>query len=102
MQFFAQDAHVICGRPVLGLKRYENFAIGLANGRVVTESEINSAHRQPNVVQHIIDFVWWNHLANLASYLIKTFFRCFEPGTCWCAHVQAKLTRINRRKEIAS
>src|SRR5205807_2462700 len=62
---------------------------------------INSAHWQADVIQHIVDFVWRNHLANLAAHLVKTLFSCFEPCACWRAHVQPKLTSVNGREKIA-
>src|SRR5205823_1331007 len=42
VQFLAQNANVLGGRPVLWSKCDENFAVSLTDGGVVAEGEINS------------------------------------------------------------
>ena len=84
------------------VQRDQNFAIRRADGRVITEREINSADREANIVEDILNFIGRNHFANHASYFVKTFFGCFQSRSDWRAHVQTKLARIYRGKEIAA
>src|SRR5205814_8676787 len=101
VQFLAQDVHVLRRRLVLWSERDKNFAVGLTDGGVVAESEINSAHRQSDVIQHVVYFVRRNHFANGAPDLIKPLLRRFEPRSRRCAHVQSQLPGVYHRKKVA-
>ena len=57
MQFLAQNAHVLRGWFVLRVERNQNLAVGGANRRTITESQINSANRESDIVQNIADLV---------------------------------------------
>ena len=102
MQFLAQGAHVLRGRFVFRIQRDQNLAIRRANRRAVAESEINSAHGQPDVVQDVLDLVWRNHFTYRTAHFVKTFLGCFESRPRGRTHVQAKLTGVNSWKKIAS
>src|SRR5205823_10017215 len=67
VQFLAQDVHVLRSRLVLWSKRDKNFAVSFTDGGVVAKSEVNSAHWQTDVIEQVVYFFWWNHLANSAT-----------------------------------
>src|SRR5206468_11970055 len=102
VQFLAQDVHVLRRPLMLWSERDKNFSVSLTDGGVVAESEINSAHRQTDVIQHVVYFVRRNHLTNGSADLIKALLRRFEPCSRWCAHMQPKLPGAHHRKKIAT
>src|SRR5205814_8136962 len=67
----------------------------------VAGGEINSTRRQADIVEHVLDFVRRNHIANSAADFVKTLLGRFQTGAGGHTHVQPEFTGINRRKEIA-
>ena len=102
MQFLSQDFHVLRSRLVVGIESDQNFAIGRADRRIVTKGEINPACRQPDVIEHVLDFVRRNDFANYATHLKKSFLGRFEPSACGGSHMQTKLAGIDRWEKVAA
>src|SRR5439155_25190362 len=97
VQFLAQDVHVLRSRLVLWSKRDKDFAVRLTDGSVVAKSEVNSAHRQTDVIEHVVYFVRRNYLANGATNSIKTLFRRLEVCPRGFAHRQWVVPGVERR-----
>ena len=83
-------------------ERNQNLAIAAADGRTVAEGEIEPAVGDPDVVDDRIDLAGRNDTADFIFDVSEDYFRLFDARTGGRAGVQAKLTRIDSRKEVAA
>src|SRR5258707_9355108 len=77
----------------------KDFTVSRADGRIVTEGEINSARRQSDIIKHVLDFVRWNDFANGVPYLKKSLLGRFEARAGGCAHMPSELAGIDPWEE---
>ena len=96
----AQLAGVVGGRPVVGLQGDEDLAVGGRHQRCIAEGEVDAAGRQTDVVDHAIDLVGGDRLANDVLDLGETARRFFEACAGGSADVQPQLPGIDGREEV--
>ena len=85
-----------------GLERDEHFAVERADGGGVGEGEVDAADGQADVVEHEVEFVGRDDLADDVLDLGKAAFGFLDAGAARRADVEAELAGIDLREEVAA
>src|SRR6202011_6030513 len=101
-QHLAEPPHVVGGRRVPLLERYQDYAVVDVDGRTVAEGEVVRPLRQANVVDDEVAIARRNNLANLVLDLLEDALGGFDAGCRRCADVELDLSAIDGGEKVAT
>ena len=97
----AADFVDVVGRgTVFLLHAHQNFAVTRPDGRVIAQQQVDGDDGQADVVEHEVQLVGRNHLANHVFHLPEARFRFLYPRAGGHSQVQAQLAGIHGREEV--
>src|SRR5712692_3985053 len=102
-KLFAQFVDVRASGPAAHfLQLDKKFRVGAPDSAGVAVGEVDAAVRQADIVENGGELVLRDGFANDAVNLVGEARRFLNAQACACAHVQANLSGVNLRKEIAA
>src|SRR5437879_410362 len=103
VQALAQAVYILGGRAVVAIfERDQDIAVTGSDHGAVPESEIEAAIGNADVVDNRVDLTGGNNLADFALNVGENDLGLFDARASGGLSVQAHLTGIHRREEVAA